>query len=105
MKEKSYCIYIHINKINNKVYIGQTCQEPEKRWGTQYSNWGKHLSAETKSKIGKGGVICIETGKYYCSSNEGAKDVGLKSGTHIRDVCRGERKTAGKYHWKYAEVN
>lgn len=249
MKEKSYCIYIHINKINNKVYIGQTCQEPEKRWGTQGSNykrnpyfwsaiqkygwenfehnilernlsleeanereqywikyynstnrnkgynsqsggnnyimseeqkkkisnaligkpfseehkknlseaekrrvgelspfygkhhsdeskekmrqaklgthlteihkqhiseavkgenhpnWGKHLSAETKSKIGKGGVICIETGKYYCSSNEAAKDVGLKSGAHIRDVCRGERKTAGKYHWKYAEVN
>lgn len=34
-----------------------------------------------------------------------AKDVGLKSGAHIRDVCRGERKTAGKYYWKYTEVN
>ena len=63
--------------------------------GENHPNWGKHLSAETKSKIGKGGVICIETGKYYCSSNEAAKDVGLKSGAHIRDVCRGERKTGG----------
>lgn len=30
--EKKYCIYIHINKINKKVYIGQTCQEPSRRW-------------------------------------------------------------------------
>lgn len=29
----NYCIYMHINKVNCKVYIGQTCQEPEKRWG------------------------------------------------------------------------
>lgn len=27
-----HTIYAHINKINNKVYIGQTIQEPEKRW-------------------------------------------------------------------------
>ena len=28
----NYTIYIHRNKINNKLYIGQTCQTPEKRW-------------------------------------------------------------------------
>lgn len=28
-----FTIYMHRNKINNKVYIGQTCQAPEKRWG------------------------------------------------------------------------
>ena len=28
----NYIIYMHRNKINNKVYIGQTCQDPSKRW-------------------------------------------------------------------------
>lgn len=37
-KEKLYCIYKHTSP-NGKVYIGQTCQEPNKRWqnGKGYS--------------------------------------------------------------------
>ena len=44
---KEYCIYLHRNKINNKVYIGQTCQEPEKRWknGLGYKNCPRFYSA------------------------------------------------------------
>lgn len=30
--ENNYCIYMHISP-NGKVYIGQTCQKPEQRWG------------------------------------------------------------------------
>jgi hypothetical protein len=36
----AWCIYKHTNKVNGKVYIGQTCQAPEVRWqgGRGYSS-------------------------------------------------------------------
>lgn len=37
---RKYIVYKHINKINGKVYIGQTCMKPEHRWrnGNGYIN-------------------------------------------------------------------
>ena len=40
IRVNDYIVYAHINKTNNKTYIGITCQEPEKRWkyGKGYDN-------------------------------------------------------------------
>ena len=47
---KTYTIYIHKNKINGKVYIGQTSQNPKKRWnnGKGYKDSHKFYNAILK---------------------------------------------------------
>ena len=47
---KNYYIYKHTNKINGKVYIGQTCQKPEYRWnnGEGYKRQAYFYSAIQK---------------------------------------------------------
>ena len=45
-------------------------------------------------------VKCIETGIIYISVNEASRQTGFNR-TNIAACCRGLRKTANKYTWKY----
>ena len=38
-EEKLYTVYMHVNKINNKKYIGITCQKLKIRWGSNGSGY------------------------------------------------------------------
>ena len=67
----------------------------------------KTHSEETKEKIRKSHqkdipIICIETGKIYSCPSEASWDVHqTRVGGHITEVCKGIRKTAFGFHWKY----
>lgn len=45
-------------------------------------------------------VQCIETKKIYESASEASRDTGVAVCNILR-VCKGERKSAGKLHWRF----
>jgi len=51
-RDKTYCVYKHTNKFNNKVYIGITSQQPEKRWKNGYGYEGNEYFFRAIQKYG-----------------------------------------------------
>lgn len=47
-------------------------------------------------------VYCVELDKTFAYAKLAEEETGV-SRSHICQVCKGQRKTAGKLHWKYAE--
>lgn len=85
------------------------------RWCTQKENINNPITIKKKSKphtkewtenirkgLQKKPIMCVETGIIY----EGQMDAQRKTGifqSNIYKVLIGKRKTAGGYHWRYAE--
>ena len=66
---------------------------------------GRKLSKEhiINSAIGHYKKIqCIETGIIYDSLKEVSKKFNIDNGA-LTKVCKGQRNTAGGYHWKYVD--
>lgn len=84
----------------------------EAQKGVKRPDYGKHLSAESlrrMSEAHKGqiprnrkAVFCVETGTLYSSCAEAAKATGVVRQSISKAAC-GWLKTAGGYHWKYAD--
>jgi len=43
LNNRIWCVYMHKNKINNKVYIGITSKRPEERWGINGYNYRNQI--------------------------------------------------------------
>lgn len=78
--------------------------------GRNHPNYGKHLSDETKLKISQKyknkksvAMIDIKTKnilRAYPTVRDACKDTGTQE-SNIVKCCKGNRKTAGGYIWKY----
>ena len=71
------------------------CQEH--RENLSLSHIGKGILSENPNAKA---VRRIEDGKIYLTMKEAGEDNGVLY-THIGQVCRGKRKTAGGYHWEF----
>ena len=49
------------------------------------------------------GVVCIDTGEVFNSATQASEVTGVTR-QHICACCKGKRKTAGGYHWRYVDV-
>ena len=87
--------------VNNPFYGKTHSEETKKRFSEQRK--GRKLSQEWRDNIGKSQfkkVLCVENNTIY----ESIKDCGEKLGiepTHITRVCKGKRKSAKGYSFKY----
>lgn len=78
----------HINRIRTDNRVENL------RWATLIEN------ASNKSNVKK--ILCVETNEIFSSLSEAERQTKICH-ENISKVCRGKRKTAGGYHWKYVE--
>lgn len=67
--------------------------------GDKNINYGKPCNENAMKALCKE-LICIETQVRFKSVSDAHRQTGINLG-HIASVCRGERKTAGGFHWQY----
>lgn len=104
-ERKKYALYQWSNpEIKNKIM------------GENNGMYGKTHTEETRQKIrekalgressqkNKTPVFCEELDKVFNCASDAAKELLLRSSA-ILQVCYGNRKTCGGYHWKFMENN
>lgn len=89
----------------NHFYGKHHSKEQKEKWSKERK--GVKMTEEFKhkaryNKVNSKRVINIETGEIFVTIAEAARIYNIKS-EHISRVCRGQRKTTGGYHWKYAD--
>lgn len=87
MSEEEYSEFLRKRMIGNKIMLGKKLSEKTKE---------KLRKSQTKEVVQfqKNGEFVAE----YYSTQEAKRCTGI---SHIDDCCRGDRKTAGGYIWRY----
>ena len=104
---------------NTSAYSSHSCKHSEEskkkisesRTGEKHPMFGKHFSEEHKKKIrenspSKAVIQLSKDGEFiaeYSSIHEAERQTGCHHQS-ICECCKGERKSAGGFIWKYKEI-
>ena len=109
-----------ISKANKGKHHTEETKEKMRKAKINYRPWicGKHFDEKIKEKISintkkamqkievkqkiQKKILCIENNIIYNSLTFASKENNIKI-ENICKCCKGERKTAGGYHWRYYE--
>ena len=83
------------DKTNNTVENLEWCTAKE---NSNYGTRTKRISEKHQKS-----VLCVELNQIFPSIIEAAEQLSLNVG-NLGSVLKGRRKTAGGYHWEYAET-
>lgn len=95
--------HIDENKSNNCVWNLEWCTA---KYNTNYGTGLTRQVSKRKGKFCLGNnkrsrkCICLETNIIYDCIKSASDATGITEG-NISRCCKGSRKTAGGYHWKY----
>ena len=95
--DNGFCVVNHLdeNKQNNSVENLEWCTQKE---NVNYGTRNKRASEKRQKP-----VLCIELNQIFQSLTDAAKQLSLSVG-NISWVLTGRSKTAGGYHFEYAEI-
>ena len=85
----------------HKAKISKAMSKAKK--GKKYSEEHKQKIGKSKKGKGKVKIYCVELDKYFDTVTEASKFIGCTK-QNISNVLNGKGRTAGGYHWEYAEI-
>lgn len=85
----------------NEDYRKKISQQRKKTWQNPIyrENALKKLNDPKRPAFGSQKVLCVETGQIFSSFREAERNKHI-SRDNISKTCKGQRETAGGYHWK-----
>lgn len=90
----------YIPNIENKPQVDHIDRNRTHNW-TSNLRWATAIENASNKRNNKK-VRCIELDKVFNTIMEAERELNINH-ENISKVCRGKRKTAGKYHWEYVE--
>ena len=105
-QDNNYCVYMHVNRINNKKYIGIS-SNIKQRWSSNGHNYIDQVFGLAIKKYGWDNfdhIILFDNYiMEYPSIAEALRNVApyVKNSGNISSCCKGRRKQCFGYQWFY----